>query len=178
MKKKDTEYRDTLRYLQSQRAASRGPLETPGPHRLQELNPRPQEIELENKIEQQVMAEKELLPEDTQAENPNQHLVDVFKQLAKVMKDTNNSSDTTEPTHFNGSDSKWDKFYSQLRTYLSAKDWLTTFEHPVGPGTPGFNNEINKKLYNKLLMLCKSGHAITYIKKAAEFDGHGAGSYF
>jgi hypothetical protein len=40
MKKKDTEYRDTLRYLQSQRAASRGPLETPGPHRLQELNTR------------------------------------------------------------------------------------------------------------------------------------------
>jgi hypothetical protein len=121
------------------------------------------------------MAEKELLPADTQAENPNQHLVDVFKQLAKVMKDTNNSSDTTEPTHSNGSDSKWDEFYSQLRTYLSAKDWLTTFEHPVGTGAPGFNNEINKKLYNKLLMLCKTGHAITYIKKAAEFDGHGAG---
>ncbi len=60
---------------------------------------------------------------------PNQNLVEVFEQLAKVMKDTNNSSDTTEPTHFNGSDSKWDEFYSQLRTYLSAKDWLTTFEH-------------------------------------------------
>jgi hypothetical protein len=24
-------------------------------------------------------------------------------------------------------------------------------------------------------MLCKIGHAVTYIKKAAEFDGHGAG---
>ncbi len=24
-------------------------------------------------------------------------------------------------------------------------------------------------------MLCKQGHAATYVKKAAEFDGHGAG---
>jgi hypothetical protein len=24
-------------------------------------------------------------------------------------------------------------------------------------------------------MLCKTGHAVTYIKKASEFDGHGAG---
>jgi hypothetical protein len=90
------------------------------------------------------------------------------------MKD-DNTSDTTEPTHFNGSDGKWDELYSQLRTYLSAKDWLITFEHPVGPGATGFNNEVNKNLYNKLLMLCKTGHAVTYIKKTAEFDGHGAG---
>ncbi len=90
------------------------------------------------------------------------------------MKD-NNTSDTTEPAHFNGSDGKWDEFYSQLRTYLFAKDWLTTFEHPIGPGATGFNNEVNKKLHNKLLMLCKTGHAVTHIKKAAEFDGHGAG---
>jgi hypothetical protein len=37
------------------------------------------------------------------------------------------------------------------------------------------DNDINKKIHNKLLMLCKAGHAVTYVKKAAEFDGHGAG---
>jgi hypothetical protein len=49
------------------------------------------------------MAELDLLSEDTTAENLKQHLVDVFKQLTKVMNDTKNASDTTEPTHFNGS---------------------------------------------------------------------------
>jgi hypothetical protein len=44
------------------------------------------------------------------------------------MKD-NNSSDTTKPAHFNGSDRKWDEFYSQLRTYLLAKDWLTITDY-------------------------------------------------
>ena len=104
---------------------------------------------------------------------PNQNLVEVFKQLTRVMKD-NNTSDTTDPEKFNGSDERWDEFYAQLRTYLSAKNWLATFEHPTGPGAPGFDNEVNKKIYNKLLMLCKQGHAVTYVKKAAEFDGHGA----
>jgi hypothetical protein len=79
--------------------------------------------------------------------------VGVFRQLAVVMKDSN-TSNTTELASFNKSDGKWDEFYSQLRTYLSAKDWLSAFEHPTGPGAPGFNNEINRKLYNKLLMLC------------------------
>jgi hypothetical protein len=101
--------------------------------------------------------------------------VDVFRQLAVVMKDSN-TSNTTELASFNGSDCKWDEFYSQLKTYYSAKDQLSTFKHPTGPGAPGFNNEINRKLYNKLLlMLCKTGHVVTYIKKVAEFDGHDAG---
>ena len=52
---------------------------------------------------------------------PNQNLVEVFKQLTCVMKD-NNTSDTTDPEKFNGSDERWDEFYAQLRTYLSAKN--------------------------------------------------------
>ncbi len=55
----------------------------------------------------------------------------------------------------------------QLRTYLEAKGWLLTFEHPHGPGSPGFDNDINKKIYNKLLTLCRKGTAATYITKAA-----------
>jgi hypothetical protein len=144
---------------------------------MQEKAARPEDIELQQKLQAQSYAEATLNATNTSADphsNPNQNLVDVFRQIALVMIDCN-TSDTTEPAAFNGGDGIWDEFYSQLRTYLSAKDWLTTFEHPTCLGTPGFNNEINKKLYNKLLMLCKTGHAITYIKKAAEFDGRGAG---
>jgi hypothetical protein len=172
MQQKEKEFRDTLRYLGTQRMHTpRLPIETPGPHRLQAKTPRQQEMELQQKIDLQNQAEADL---HTPANTTDTHLVEVFKQLTQVMKESN-TSDTTEPAHFNGSDERWDEFYSQLRTYLSAKNWLTTFEHKEGPGAVGFNNEINKKLYNKLLMLCKNGHAVTYIKKAAEFDGHGAG---
>jgi hypothetical protein len=176
--KRDKELNEALQYQELQRltqASPRRTLETPWPHRLHEKAPRLQDIELQHKIHLQSEAEAVLTPTNNSAPLPNnQNLIDVFKQLALVMKE-NNTSDSTEPAHFNGSDGKWDEFYSQLRTYLSAKDWLITFEHPVGPGAPGFNNEVNKKIYNKLLMLCKSGHAVTYVKKAAEFDGHGAG---
>jgi hypothetical protein len=59
---------------------------------------------------------------------------------------------------------------------LAAKGWLATYDHPTGPGTPGFDQAINQQLYNKkLTMLCTKGTAITYLRKAAEFDGWGAG---
>ena len=47
--------------------------------------------------------------------------------------------------------------------------------HPTGPGTPGFNQDINEKIHNKLTILCGKGNALTYVLSAAEFDGHGAG---
>ncbi len=68
-------------------------------------------------------------------------------------------------------DSNWDDWYLQLRTYLEAKGWLITFEHPTGPGTAGFDLEINKKIYHKLLALCRKGTAATYVTKAANFNG-------
>jgi hypothetical protein len=46
-----------------------------------------------------------------------------------------------------------------------------------GPGTPGFDNEINKKIYNKLLALCRKGTAGTYVTKAAASNGWEAGRY-
>jgi hypothetical protein len=64
-----------------------------------------------------------------------------------------------------------------LRTYLEAKGWLLTFEHPHGPGSPGFDNEINKKIYNKLLTLCRKGTTATYITKAALSDSWEAARY-
>jgi hypothetical protein len=47
--------------------------------------------------------------------------------------------------------------------------------HPKGPRTPGFNQGINEKIYNKLTILCGTGNALTYVQSAAEFDGHGVG---
>jgi hypothetical protein len=101
-------------------------------------------------------------------------MLEFMKQLAKAMKDTN-TSDLTEPSKFSSADHNWDEWHYQLRSYLEAKGWPQTYDHPTGPGTPGFDTEINKKLYNKLTMLCAKGTAITYLRKAAEFDGWGAG---
>jgi hypothetical protein len=180
MQQKELEFRETLRYLETQRQTNpRIPLETPGPHRLQAKTPRPEDLLHQQKMQQQATAEINLAQQMIEPSTPstndlNQHLVDVFKQLTRVMRD-NNTSDATDPGPFSGSDEKWDEFYAQLRTYLAAKNWLKTFEDPHGPGAPGFDNDINCKIYNKLLMLCKAGHAVTYVKLAAEFDGHGAG---
>ncbi len=56
-------------------------------------------------------------------------------------------SDTiTEPSKFSGADHHWDDWNYQLRSYLEAKGWLQTYDHPTGPGTAGFDTEINKKL--------------------------------
>ena len=50
----------------------------------------------------------------------------------------------------------------------------------IGPGTalaptPGFDMDKNGEIYQKLHSKCWDGTAITYIRMAAEFDGHGAG---
>jgi hypothetical protein len=138
---------------------------TPGPHRLQTKPERPEDIAYRAKLEEQVNADA---------------LLSVFQSLTKVLKDNNQhlqSSDVTEPTKLNGLDTQWDDFYLQLRTYLEAKGWLTTFDHKDGPGTPGFDTEINKKIYNKLLALCRKGTAATYITKAAASNGWEAGRY-
>ena len=161
-----------LRATMNSPGPERAQLETPGPHRLQPRAPRPEDIEYQEKLQYQQEQEQ-----DQQAPTPaNSHnVLDIVKQLAKAMRETNNS-DTTEPSKFSGEDHHWDEWNFQLRSYLSANGCLTTYDHPTGPGTPGFDQEINKKLYNKLTMLCTKGTAITYLRKAAEFDGWGAGN--
>jgi hypothetical protein len=151
-------------------------LETPGPHRLQERGQRPEDIAYQERLQQQSereQAQQEHAEQDN-ATNQPQMMLELIKQLAKAMKDTN-TSDITEPSKFSGADHHWDEWNYQLRSYLEAKGWLATYDHPTGPGTTGFDTEINKKLYNKLTMLCTKGTAITYLRKAAEFDGWGAG---
>jgi hypothetical protein len=39
-------------------------------------------------------------------------------------------------------------------------------------------NDVNKKIYNKLLSLCQKGTAATYVTKAANFNGWEAAKYF
>ena len=152
--------------------------ETPGPHRLQMKPERPEDIAYRAKLVEQQHAEEAMCQHDSPPSN--EALLSVFQSLTKVLKDNNQhlqSSDVTEPTKFNGLDTQWDDFYLQLRTYLEAKGWLDTFDHQTGPGTPGFNTEINKKIYNKLLALCRKGTAGTYVTKAASSNGWEAGKY-
>ena len=122
--------------------------ETPGPHRLQMKPERPEDIAYRAKLAEQQHAEEAMGNQDSPASQDA--LLSVFQSLTKVLKDNNQhlqSSDVTEPTKFNGLDTQWDDFYLQLRTYLEAKGWLDTFDHKTGPGTPGNNTEINKKIY-------------------------------
>jgi len=139
---------------------SPNPIETPGPHRLQLKPERPEDIAYRVKIEEQKNAEAAIGNEEPTSERGETEMMNIFRSLTKVLKDNNQhlqSSDVTDPTKFNGLDTQWDDFYLQLRTFFEAKGWLTTFDHATGSGTPGFDNEINKKIYNKLLALCRKG---------------------
>ena len=170
---------ETISHLPSLPTATNGFPETPGPHRLLPKPERPEDIAYRAKLEEQESAEK-AMGQQEKSPDSQEALLSVFQSLTKVLKDNNQhlqSSDVTEPTKFNGLDTQWDDFYLQLRTYLEAKGWLTTFDHKDGPGTAGFNTEINKKIYNKLLALCRKGTAATYITKAAASNGWEAGRY-
>jgi hypothetical protein len=143
---------------------------------------RPEDIAYKEKLEAQQSAGKAMGPTESEAGSKEEAMMTIFQSLTKVLvlKDNNQhlqSSDVTDPTKFNGLDTQWDDFYLQWRTFLETKGWLTTFDHPTGPGTPGFNTEINKKIYNKLLALCCKGTAGTYVTKAAASNGWEAGRY-
>jgi hypothetical protein len=98
-----------------------------------------------------------------------------------TIKNTNSKETTTDLPKFSGKDAQWERWYELLRSYLQAKGWLETFDHPIGPGTPdnltpGFDNSINEKIYQKIQSKCYEGTASTYVRMAAEFDGHGVGT--
>jgi hypothetical protein len=97
----------------------------------------------------------------------------LFSKLAQALTD-NNNADVSSPPHFSGKDDEWEIWCSQFRTYLKGKGWSDTFES-AGPHTPGFNPDFNAKIYNKLIILCGKGYALTYVQNAAKFDGVGAG---
>ena len=135
-------------------ALRRTVVETPGPHRLQPRPERPADITYKQQQEQQKQAKSEQA--QPQASSSNEEIANIFKSLTKVLSDNNkqlHSNDVSDPPKFHGHDSQWDDWYLSWRTYLEAKGWLTTVEHPTGPGTVGFDNDTNKKVYNKLLSL-------------------------
>ena len=136
--------------------------------------PRPQDIAYQERIRRQKEQEETMKTDPTAGPNPEIFLA-VLQNLANIVIDNKNATDVTEPPKFSGRTEDWDTWYQQFRTYLKAKGWLDTFLHPTGPGTPGFNQDINEKIYNKLTILCGRGNALTYVQSAAEFDGHGAG---
>ncbi len=127
-----------------------GRRETPGPHRLQPKGQRQEDLEHQEKIRQQ----EDGNVASTNTSNPDQVAgLEFIKLLASTITQ-HQQSDTNEPAKCNGQDQHWDEFYNQLRSYLAAKNWLTTFDHPTGPGTQNFDNGINTKIYTKLTMLC------------------------
>jgi hypothetical protein len=76
-------------------------------------------------------------------------------------------------------DTQWPKWHQLLRAYLQAKGCyrhLTILlDLALLNPTPGFDTDINEEIYQKLRSKCWDGTAITYIRMASEFDGHGAG---
>jgi hypothetical protein len=135
-------------------------------YRLQPRAARQEDIDFQGKVRQQ---ETETPPTQIPAKKDwNSSFIEDLEKATNA----NNHSDITEPNRFNDQDQNWDEFYSQLRSYFATEDWLSTFDHPTGPGNPNFNMVINLlKIYNKITMLCHKGTAITYIRMAAEFDG-------
>jgi len=123
-------------------------------------------------------------PANTPA-TPNNSLEASMETLLTSMGSflTNSSKkddNTTELPKFHGGDAQWPQWYQLLRSYLQAKGWLSTFDHVTGPGTlanptPDFDLDKNTKIYQKLHSKCYEGTASTYVRMAAEFDGHGAG---
>ena len=105
----------------------------------------------------------------------------LMSSMGNILK-YSKKEDTTELPKFQGGDSQWPKWYQLLRAYLQARGWLTTFDHPIGPSTNGilthdFDTDINSLIYQKLQAKCFEGTASTYVRMAAEFDGHGAGAH-
>ncbi len=117
----NVELHDTLQATLNSPAIQRA-LETPGPHRLQERAQRPEDIAYQERLQQQSeleQAQQDNAPHDN-ATNQPQMMLELVKQLAKAMKDTN-TSDITEPSKFSGADHHWDEWNYQLWSYLKAK---------------------------------------------------------
>jgi hypothetical protein len=90
----------------------RATVKTPGPHRLQPRAPRPEDIELRDKLQQQKEVESS---QQTHTPSAHNNVLDIVQQLAKAMQETS-ITDTTEPSNFSGEDHHWDEWNFQLRS--------------------------------------------------------------
>jgi hypothetical protein len=142
------------------------------PHGRTPRVPRPQDVAYQESLKQRQATEQQTM-DSLDEYQTEKGVLKLFSKLAQALTDSNNS-DVSTPPHFSGKDDEWETWYSQFRTYLKGKGWLDTFESE-GPGTEGFNTAINSKIYNKLIILCGKGYALTYVQNTDEFDGVGAG---
>ena len=101
-----------LRATMNSPGPARAQLETPGPHHLQPRAPRPEDIEYQEKLQYQQEQEQD---PTTRIPATSNNVLDIVTQLAKAMRETNNS-DTTEPSKFSGEDHHWDEWNFQLRS--------------------------------------------------------------
>ncbi len=109
--------------------------------------------------------EKTIDEENGTSEEKN--ILKIFSHLTNVLKETT-KTDVNMPPKSNGDDNHWEAWSKQWRAYLQAKEWLTTAEHPEGPGAIGFDLTINAKIYNCLINLCRKGKAITdYLRRTS-----------
>jgi hypothetical protein len=132
--------------------------------------PRPQDVAYQAALKDQQDNNAKQTAEELKTEDG---IMRLFSKLVQALID-NNNADVSTPPHFSGKDEVWETRYRQFRTYLKGKGWLEAFES-TGPGSTDFNVGINSKIYNKLIILCEKGYALTYIQNAAQFDGLGAG---
>ncbi len=114
---------DTIKALQEQLQHATGS------HRLQPKGLRQEDKDYQNKVRQQTSDEQPPV-------NPTDPGLLFIKTLAKAISE-NHHHDLNEPIKFTGQDQHWDEFYYQLRSYLAAKDWLATFDHPHALATLG-----------------------------------------
>ena len=104
---------------------------------------------------------------------------DLVKALTSGITRATTKDAPSEPPKFNGTDAGWEKWWKLFRAYCKGKRWLSTLEHPTGPGnannpTRDFDVDISEKIYTKLQHLTQDGTAAIQLAKAAEFDGWGA----
>ena len=71
-------------------------------------------------------------------------MLKLFTHLTNALKDTS-KSDVNLPPKFYGDDDNWEGWYKQWRAYLQAKDWLSTADHPDGPGAKDFDVKLIQK---------------------------------
>jgi hypothetical protein len=98
----NAELNDTLQATLTSPATQRA-LETPGPHRLQERAQQPEDIAYQERLQQQSERERAHQEHSQHETTQPQMMLDLVKQLAKAMKDTNHS-DITEHSKFSGAD--------------------------------------------------------------------------
>ena len=161
----------SIAYREVSEKLSNSVLLTPGPNINKPRIPRPQDAAYQAVMQPKGMIEQK--PEVDSTNDGGKEMLKLFTHLTNALKDTS-KSDVNMPPKFFGDDDKWEGWYKQWRAYLQAKDWLSTADHPEGPGAENFDVKINSKIYNTLMSLCQKGKAITYIEQAAEFDGYGA----